>query len=136
MRSVKPPFGLNDGGRDLWTACLKQDDALTDASNPLRRLLLDACRLADQCDALHQIVTDEGVSVDTDSGFKVNPALVELGKQRSLLARLLMSLRMPDEQTGKKPQRRGAAQPRGANKPGGKSGTVSSLERARRAAGA
>lgn len=135
-RSVKPPFGLNDGGRDLWAACLKRDDDLTEASNPMRRLLLDACRLADQVDALHQAVTDEGVTVDTDTGFKVNPALVELGKQRSLLARLLVSLRMPDESTGKKPQRRGMTSARNPQVVGGRSGaSVSSLDRARRAAG-
>lgn len=134
MRSIKPPFGLADGGRALWSACLKQDDNLTDAANPLRRLLEDACRLADQIDALNERVTADGVMVSTDTGEKVHPALVELGKQRSLLARLLVSLRMPDEATAKRPQRRGP-RVQAANKPGGRT-AVSSLDRARRAAGA
>lgn len=134
-RSVRPPEDLGTGGRDLWTSCLKRDDALAESANPIRRVLLEACRLTDQIDALQRVVSADGVVISTEFGDKVHPALVELGKQRSLLARLLVALRMPDEATGQKPQRRGL-RTQGPSKPGGrKAGTVSSLDRARARAG-
>jgi hypothetical protein len=134
-RSVKPPAGLNDRGARLWRHCLGRDDTLAESDNPLREMVLELCRLSDHLDELQDVCASRGMMFDSETGPKVNPAFVELNKGRSLLARLMASLRMPDESTGKKPQRRGMSAPRSAQKPGGRSAKVTPLDRARRAAG-
>ena len=55
-----------------------------------------------------------------------HPVYVEVRQQSATLARLIAALRLPDEATGKRPQKR---QLRGVQKPS----KVSSLERARAA---
>ena len=130
-RSVRPPAVLNEPGRQLWQSCLRRDDTLAESDNPMRKILLDACRVADHIEVIEGILALEGLQIDTPTGPRAHPMFVELNKAMSLQARLLVALRMPDEQTGKKPQRRGM-RAQGPSKPGG---TVTSLDRARRAAG-
>ena len=135
-RSIKPPADLGERGAHLWRSCLRQEDTLGESDNPLREMVLEACRQADHLDLLQAACDEQGLMIDTPAGPKVNPAFVELNKGRSLLARLIVSLRLPDESTGKRPQRRGMTAQRSAQKPGGrKPGTVSSLDRARARAG-
>lgn len=129
MRRISPPDGLGRRGRALWTSCLNSDDELTDSDNPMRAVALEAARLVDQLDTLQSIVDRDGVY-----GDKIHPAFAELQKGRSLLARLVASLRIPDEQTGKRPKRR-TVRTQQASKPGGRSAKVTPLDRARRAAG-
>lgn len=70
-------------------------------------LLLECARTLDDLDALAQVIAREGVAVDG----KPHPCLVESRQLRLTLARLIASLRLPedpDELAGR-PQRRGAA---------------------------
>lgn len=134
MRRISPPDGLGRRGRALWTSCLNSDDELTDSDNPMRAVALEAARLVDQLDTLQSIVDRDGEMISTTYGDKIHPAFAELQKGRSLLARLVASLRIPDEQTGKRPKRR-TVRTQQASKPGGRSGKVTPLDRARRAAG-
>ena len=130
-RIMKPPAALATPGRHLWTSCLRRDDSLAESDNPMRKILLDACRMADHIESMNGILSVEGLQVDSPNGLRPHPMLTELNRAMSLQARLIVALRMPDEQTGKKPQRRGL-RAQGASKPGG---TVSSLDRFQRAAG-
>lgn len=131
-RSVKPPADFGAPARHLWRSCLARDDSLAESDNPMRDVLLNACRLSDQIEAMQRTLTTEGLQVDTATGPKAHPMLGEQNKAMSLQARLLTALRMPDESTGQKPQRRGM-RAQGPSKPGGrKSSSVSSLDRARR----
>lgn len=101
-RRTAPPPDLGAAGRELWRSCLARDESLTDPDNPRRHIVLEAARLADQARELHEIVLKEGLIV----GSRVHPALIAWRKSTALLPRLLASLRMPDERTGKRPQRR------------------------------
>ncbi len=133
-RSVKPPAELGPSGRRLWTSCLRRDDSLAESDNPMREVLADACRATDHIEVMERVLAAEGLMVTTMQGdAKAHPMLSEVGKTMSLKARLLVSLRMPDEVTGSKPQRRGL-RAQGASKPGGRS-SVTSLDRARARAG-
>ncbi len=68
-------------------------------------LLREAVRTASQLDALDAEVRAAGVLLDG----KAHPALVEARQQRIVLARLVASLRLPEDDAGVRPQRRGAA---------------------------
>lgn len=71
-------------------------------------LLLEACRTSDDLDRLASVVAGEGAVVDG----RPHPALVESRQLRLVLARLVASLRVPDdhpEEAAGRPQRRGAA---------------------------
>jgi hypothetical protein len=101
-------------------------------------ILEEACRTADRLDQLDAIIQGKGVlelmhfrSMDGDSDdtrtvvMTVDGVLSEARQQQNILKQLLVSLRLPDAATGKKPQARGA---RGAYAGASK---VSSIERAR-----
>lgn len=96
------PGTLGPSGARLW-------DAITDVQEldaHEETLLLEACRVADRLDGLHGALTDGGLLVDG----KPHPALVEARQQQVVLARLVASLRLPDDLlAGSRPQRRGAA---------------------------
>jgi hypothetical protein len=97
------PSGLRAAGRRLWrdvTETLALDEHE-------KALLLEAARTADALDELEKVIRRDGVLV---SG-RPHPALVEARQQRMTLARLVASLRLPEDlQLGReRPQRRGAA---------------------------
>ena len=112
---TKPPAGLSSGGRSLWKAIADAHDL-----EPAQLVQLEeACRAKDRCDSLAALYA-EGHD---------DKILASANATANLMKQLLAALRLPDPQTGKKPQYRG---PRGAQKPstpGG--GKVSSIERAR-----
>lgn len=116
--TVKPtdaPAGLAESGRLLWAAFLAQDAALEDELNPLRFTALNACRAQDRCDVLFAVCKDEPVMLDNGKGQPVaHPAWVEARQQEALVSRLTAALRLPDEASGKRPQKR---QVRGVQKP-------------------
>jgi hypothetical protein len=121
--------GLGEGGTRLWKSLLAQDAALEDEANPHREVALEACRAKDRCDQLDRVCRDESVMIDNGKGQPVaHPAWVEARQQANILKQLVAALRLPDEATGKRPQRRG---PRGAQRPS----NVTALDRARRASG-
>lgn len=127
------PGGLAEGGRGLWDALVNRDPDLADVLNPSRSVAVEACRAKDRCDALDDVCRAEAVLADNGKGLPVaHPAWVESRQQANILKQLVAALRLPDEATGKRPQRhQGAA---GVRKPNGTgSARVSSLDRARAA---
>lgn len=136
MVASDAPAGLDSGGRALW-------DAITDAHEldaVQLAQLTEACRAKDRLDRLDEILrgdVDSWMSlVDNDRTgeieLKIDAALAQVNTTANLMKQLLAALRLPDVETGKKPQYRGA---RGAQKPStpGGSSKVSSLDRARAA---
>lgn len=101
MDRDKPPNGLQTAGQALWAELL---DAFELVEHE-RRLLVEACRCADVLDQLAAVVASEGVM---DASGRVHPAVVEARQQRLVLTRLVASLRVPDDESGR-PPRRGAA---------------------------
>ncbi len=67
-------------------------------------MLREAARTVDQLDALDDVVRRDGVMLVD----RVHPAVVEARQLRLTLARLIASLRLPDE-VDERPQRRGGA---------------------------
>jgi len=132
---MKAPESLQDGGRALWDAI----DADHELTTQQRVQLEEACRAKDRLDRLDLLLRGD---VDTwaflthnvrteDYELKIDAALTQANATANLMKQLIAALRLPDEATGKKPQRRG---PRGAQKPTVAGGAkVSSLDRARAA---
>ena len=109
---------LGPGGRRLWRAFLSQDASLGLASSPVREVALEACRAKDRCDALDAICRSESPMVESAKGVPVaHPAWIEARQQATVLKQLVASLRLPDEATGRRPQRRAGAA--GVRKPNG-----------------
>jgi hypothetical protein len=107
-------------------------------------ILLEACRIADRLETLDELLSGGAESwariqlprdEDGELVLVVSGALSEARQQQNIFKQLIASLRLPDEQSGARPQQRGGG--RGAYQPkGAGSGTVTALERARRKAGA
>ena len=124
---------LGPRGKRLWRDLLKRDPRLADQQNPDRAVALEACRVADQIEQLQAILDEHGSLTDEDraGAVRMHPAFVAQQAARPLLARLIVALRMPDQQTGEVPQRRGI---RGVQKPS-RSRVASLEDRLRRASG-
>jgi hypothetical protein len=123
------PFDLGTRGARLWVSLLAQDSSLEAEDAPMREVALTACRTADRVEQLEALSALVDPVVEGRTGPMIHPLLAEVRQQSALLARLVAALRLPDEATGKKPQRR---QMRGVQQPS----AVSSLDRARARAGA
>jgi hypothetical protein len=105
--------GLGVGGRQLWeaiTAAHELDDAQ-------KVQLLEACRAKDRLDRLDTVLS---VEIDTD-------LLRQANVTANLLKQLLAALRLPDPQSGRRPQYRGSR----LQQPTVPGGRVSSIDRAR-----
>jgi hypothetical protein len=100
--STRAPAGLKAAGRRLWRDVHEH----LELDRHEDELLLQACRVADRLDALDSILTAEGMMRDG----KPHPALVESRQQQVTFARLIATLRLPEDlQANVRPQRRGAA---------------------------
>jgi hypothetical protein len=144
MAAPKAPAGLDARGRRLWRDVLSGYPEL--AEKPAELVLLEeACRGADRLERLDEILRGDAevwtrirLPRDGDEDHPltliIDGALSEARQQQNQLKQLVAALRLPDEQTGKRPQQRGGG--RGAYRPGATSGTVSSLDRARARGGA
>lgn len=135
MTTESEPEGLGLGGSTLWQAIIDEHDL--DAAQVVQ--LEEACRAKDRLDRLDQLlrgevatwtslvldITSDGTTYD----LRVSAALTQANATANMMKQLLAALRLPDAQSGKRPQHRGA---RGAYKPVAAKG-VSSLERARQA---
>ncbi len=110
------PRDLAARGRRLWSGVTAAHELDVEQVE----MLVQACRLADRCDALALRVAAEGA--DSSAGRHERDSSMAL-------ARLLTALRLPDVKTGRAPQRRRL---RGAQRPS----SVSSLDRARARSGA
>lgn len=127
------PNGFGAGGQRLWDAITGDHDDLT-ASQLVQ--LEEACRAKDRLDRLDLILSGDSESWMTvmhnarteDYELKIDSALSQANSTANLMKQLIAALRLPDPQTGKKPQYRG---PRGAVAPQQPGGKVSSLDRAR-----
>ena len=127
------PEGLGEGGLALWNAVSEAHDL--DAVQVVQ--LTEACRAKDRLDKLDELLRGD---IDTwarlvhrartsDYELKFDRAAWLANSTADHMKKLLNALRLPDESTGRRPQRRG---PRGVQKPS----KVSSLDQARaRAAG-
>ena len=93
------PTQYGEAGERLWASVADHFDL----EEHEQALLREACRTVDQLDALAAVVDADGVVVDG----KAHPALVESRQLRLALARLLASLRLPDDDDVR-PQRRGS----------------------------
>jgi len=115
------PKNLAAGGKDLWRSLTAAHDL-----EPQQLVqLTEACRIKDRCDDL-----DVAVRSLRDSGDLKDylTAVSKANEAANQMKQLIAALRLPDPETGKRPQFRG---PRGAQKPTTPGGKVSSLERAR-----
>jgi hypothetical protein len=108
---------------------MAQDESLESVVDPRREVALEACRVADRLERLNDICESVNPIIETEKATMIHPAFAEARQQANVLKQLVAALRLPDEATGKRPQRRG---PRGAQKPS----VVSSLDRARAKSGA
>ena len=117
MPSISVPDGLAAGGRALWQAVAEVHEL--DAVQEVQ--LLEACRAKDRLDKLDDLLRGD-VEVwarlvhnlqTEDYELKIDKALAQANTTANMLKQLLAAMRLPDEATGKKPQRRAA---RGAYK--------------------
>lgn len=131
------PLGLATGGSALWGR-ITEDHPGLDAAQLVQ--LQEACRAKDRLDKLDELLradvdTWAKLVVDINSDgqvfeLRLTQALSQANATANLMKQLLAALRLPDLETGKKPQYRG---PRGAQRPSVAGGKVSSLDRARQA---
>ena len=92
-RKPAPPADLGGRGRKFWTAT----HAHFELSGVEMELLVECCRLLDECEALRHAVDRDGTTVIGSTGqTRVNPALGELRANRLALGRLLAQLALPD----------------------------------------
>lgn len=97
------PAALGEAGRALWQSIA--DEYELEPHN--LAVLEQAARVADHVALLDEAVRRDGVLMENPQrGTVAHPALVELRQQRLTLTRLLVALRLPDEDDGK-PQHRG-----------------------------
>ena len=147
MAVQKAPQDLAPGGRKLWSAIVADHEL--DPSQLVQ--LEEACRAKDRLDEFDSIIHGKGVlnlmrfrlreHWDEEGDrtvaveVKFDSVITQANATANLMKQLLAALRLPDSETGRRPQFRG---PRGAQKPstpGGASAKVSSLDRARAARG-
>lgn len=100
MSARKSPQGLGPAGKRIYVSLIEEYEL---AQHELV-ILLAAARTADALEGLQVVVDEQGLM----QGDRVHPALVESRAQRLALARLLVSLRIPEEDDeGVRAQRRG-----------------------------
>ena len=135
-KKPSPPSSLSAGGRSLWRSIVADHDL--DSMQLVQ--LEEACRAKDRLDKLDEALRGDGhtwmqlvedFQSEQISELRITGALVQANATANLMKQLLAALRLPDSETGKRPQFRGA---RGAQKPSVPGGAkVSSLDRARAA---
>ena len=103
MTRPQAPKNLGPAGSRLWKSVvsaleLREDELV---------LFRDACRITDSVEALQAAVERDGVLVNSAKTGELvpHPGLVEARQQRIVLARMLATLRFPDED-GHQAQRR------------------------------
>jgi hypothetical protein len=103
---VAIPDGLGEAGSALHRAVTSQYEL----SGHESFLLHGACRVADRLQRLADESVDAPLTVTNFKGDEVaNPLYTESRQQQIVFARLIASLRLPDDEAGVRPQRRGSA---------------------------
>lgn len=136
------PRGLSVKGTRLWREMHKTFSDF----NPAELVLIEeSCRIADRLDRLNSVLTGTDDFFlqslpDSDTKFilVVDGAMSEARQQANVLKQIIAALRLPDEDTGRRPiQRNNGARGAHAGHSNGKAAavkaTVSSLDRARQA---
>lgn len=146
------PEGLGAKGAKLWADLCAANDF-----DPAQLVILEeSCRITDRLDGLNDVIQGKGVLklmharvphvMDEDGLVTVNltvdGVMSEARQQANVLKQLITSLRLPDAESGKRPQHRGArgAYSAGSVAPAAKatgtdgSARVSSIDRARQRA--
>ena len=113
-------------GQRLMESLTTRDATLAEIDNPMREVAISACETADRVAHLEQLARTVDAVVEARDTTKMHPVFSEVRQQSALLARMIAALRLPDEATGRRPQKR---QVRGVQQPS----KVSSLDRARAA---
>lgn len=89
----RQPAKLGPAGRRLWREVVERYELRPDEA----RLLTDACREADIIDRLEAALADASLVVKGSMGQLVaSPLVSEVRQHRSVLARLLKALNLPD----------------------------------------
>jgi hypothetical protein len=136
-KQPKAPAGLKARGRKLWNDITSGYEI---ADKPAELVMLEeACRIADRLEALDEILRGDSEvwarlvhDLQTESYvLRIDSALSEARQQANQMKQLLAALRLPDEQSGKRPQQRGGARGAYGTNGAGAAGSVSSLDRAR-----
>jgi len=102
LRAPSPPRGLQDPGKRLWRAVTGDYELRQHELDLLER----ACIVLDRLKTLDAVVARDGVG----AGDRPHPALIESRMQSIVFARLIVALRLPDDEdeTLHRPQRRGS----------------------------
>lgn len=130
MGTLRTPTGLSSGGKKLWSEITAVHEL--DPTQVVQ--LTEACRAKDRLDQLDALLRGDisewsRVKLNDlgELSLKIDDVLHKANTTANIMKQLLAALRLPDEQSGKRPQVRSA---RGAYS---KPGKVSSLDRARAA---
>lgn len=97
MGSVRTPSGLDKAGKALWRSIAPHYNFRPDEL----RILTDACKLADTIELME--VELDGADLIVPGSMKqptANPMLAEIRQTRAVLAKMLGSLKLPDESKG------------------------------------
>lgn len=90
----RAPVGLQARGRAFW----RHVTVAYELERDELELLVEACRLLDECEALAAVLAEQGYTVTGSTGqTRVHPAVTELRSSRLALGRLLAQLGLPDE---------------------------------------
>lgn len=110
------PKNLGAGGRALWSAIEKPYDLRPDEL----RVLGAACREQDLIDTMQAVLDESDLMIKGSMGQQVvHPLVSEIRQHRTVLAALLRSLKLPDEQgEAKVNQQRSAGQSSWASRRG------------------
>lgn len=99
------PSGMKNSGKKLWVA-ITSDYELEEHE---LLILKEACRTADRLDELDKDMENEPLTVVNSKGDETaNPRIVEQRQQSLTFARLVASLKLPND-AGQVPQARGGA---------------------------
>ena len=92
--AAPPPPGLGDAGTALWAEIAGKYDLRHDEA----RVLEAACRTADDLDRLQAALASQPVMVPGSTGQeRANPLFTEIRGHRTLLAKLVAQLGLPDD---------------------------------------
>src|SRR5258706_12782842 len=92
MTVSRPPADMGPAGRQLWKSVL----ADFELGAHERLMLLQACHVADVCDALQAVIAADGpMLADPGGGPRAHPAGREFARQRVTPARAVVWRRVP-----------------------------------------
>lgn len=109
-RILRTPKGVGPQGRKLWSEVLSEHE-LTQSE---LAILTAACRCITTLERIaDELESSALTSLNARGDVVASPLIVEQRQQSAALTRLIASLRLPDDDSDARPQRRGGA--RGAH---------------------